>query len=118
VNATDDLARASSMERSFWVNDTLGFVSVSPRSARARRGVVAHFQLTHPAKVVGSIRTARGALVRRLGPHNLTAGTRTIRWNGRYRSGRLAYPGAYVFDVFAQNAYGPVDVAKPFNLRR
>ena len=64
------------------------------------------------------IRTRRGALVRKLGPFKLGTGTRTIRWNGRYRSGRLAYPGAYVFDVFAQNAYGPVDVAKPFTLRR
>ena len=118
VNATDDLARESSMERSFWVNDTLGFVSVAPRSAKARRGVVARFRLTHPAKVVGSIRTRRGALVRKLGPFKLGTGTRTIRWNGRYRSGRLAYPGAYVFDVFATNAYGPVDVAKPFTVRR
>jgi hypothetical protein len=118
VNATDDLGRDSSMERSFWVNDTLGFVSVAPRSARARRGVVARFRLTHPAKVVGSIRTRRGALVRRLGPFKLGAGTRTIRWNGRYRTGRLAYPGAYVFDVLATNAYGPVDVAKPFTVRR
>jgi hypothetical protein len=118
VNATDDLARDSSMERSFWVNDTLGFVSVAPRSAKARRGVVARFRLAHPAKVVGYIRTRRGALVRRLGPFSLGAGARTIRWNGRYRSGRLAYPGAYLFDVFAQNAYGPVDVAKPFSVRR
>ena len=118
VNATDDLARKSSMERSFWVNDTLGFVRVAPRSVRARRGVVAHFRLTHPAKVVGSIRTRGGALVRRLGPFNVKSGMKTIRWNGRYRSGRAAYPGAYVFDVFAQNAYGPVDVAKPFTVRR
>src|SRR5207244_8466972 len=117
-NATDDLARDSSMERSFWVNDTLGFVTVAPRSARARRGVVARFRLTHPAKVVGSIRTRRGALVRRLGPFKLGGGKRTIRWSGRYRSGRLAYPGAYMFDVLATNAYGPVDVAKPFSIRR
>jgi len=118
VNATDTLGRDSSMDRSFWVNDTLGFVSVAPRSARARRGVAAHFRLTHPAKVIGSIRTSGGALVRRLGPFRLGSGTQAIRWNGRYRSGRLAYPGSYVFDVFASNAYGPVDVGKPFTVRR
>jgi hypothetical protein len=118
VNATDDHSQESSMERSFWVNDTLGFVSVAPRSARARRGVSAHFRLTHPAKVIGSIRTRGGALVRRLGPFRLGSGARTVHWNGRYRSGRLAYPGSYVFDVFASNAYGPVDVGKPFSVRR
>jgi len=28
------------------------------------------------------------------------------------------YRGSYVFKVYAQNAYGPVDLAQPFNVRR
>jgi hypothetical protein len=122
VDATDDLNRQSSMQRSFWVNDTLGFVSVAPRSVRLRaRGansVSARFKLLHPAKVVGSIRTRGGTLVRRLGPYRLGSGTRVLRWNGRYKNGRLAYRGSYTFDVYASNAYGPVDVSKPFGVRR
>jgi len=122
VSATDDQERDSSIERAFWVNDTLGFLRVSPRAARfkarRRNRVVARFRLTHTATVVGTVRTRTGVLVRRLGPVRLGAGTRAIRWDGRYRSGRLAYRGSYVFSVFAKNAYGPVTLAKPFGVRR
>jgi hypothetical protein len=122
VNATDDSAQNSSMERAFWVNDTLGFLRVSPRAVRLRpRGrnlVVANFKLAHPAAVVGTISTGTGVLVRRIGPVKLAPGTRALRWNGRYRSGRLAYRGSYVFSVFAKNSYGPVTLAQTFGVRR
>ena len=122
VNATDDQARQSSMERAFWVNDTLGYLRVAPRAvrlrARARNRVVARFRLAHPATVVGTISTGTGVLVRRIGPAKLGAGARSLRWNGRYRSGRLAYRGSYVFSVFAKNSYGPVTLAQTFGVRR
>ena len=122
VNATDDQARQSSVERSFWVNDTLGFLRVAPKSARigARRAnrVVARFRLAHDARVVGSVWTSSGVLVRRLGTFKLKAGMRALRWNGRYASGHFAYPGTYLFKVYAQNAYGPVELAQAFGVRR
>jgi Phosphodiester glycosidase len=122
VNATDDLSQESSMERAFWVNDTLGFLSVRPRAvrlrARRRNIVVARFRLAHPATVTGTISTRTGVLVRRIGPAKLDAGARSLRWNGRYRSGRLAYRGSYVFSVFAKNSYGPVTLAQTFGVRR
>jgi hypothetical protein len=122
VNATDDQSRQSSMERAFWVNDTLGFLRVAPRSVRlrARRAnrVVARFRLAHPAAVVGTISTRTGVLVRRIGPVRLGAGARSLRWNGRYRSGRLAYRGSYVFSVDAKNSYGPVRLTQSFGVRR
>ncbi len=114
VSATDDLAQQSSMERAFWVNDTLGYLQVAPRAvrlrARRRNSVVARFRLAHPAAVVGTIR--------RIGPVKLGAGARSLRWNGRYRSGRLAYRGSYVFSVYAKNSYGPVTLAQTFGVRR
>jgi hypothetical protein len=122
VNATDDQSQQSSMERAFWVNDTLGFLNVSPRAVRLRpRGrnrVVARFRLAHPATVTGTISTRTGVLVRRIGPVQLGAGARSLSWNGRYRSGRLAYRGSYVFGVYAQNSYGPVSLAQAFGVRR
>ena len=122
VSATDDLAQQSSMERAFWVNDTLGYLRVAPRAvrlrARRRNSVVARFRLAHPAAVVGTIATRTGVLVRRVGPVKLGAGTRSLRWNGRYRSGRLAYRGSYVFSVYAKNSYGPVTLAQTFGVRR
>jgi hypothetical protein len=41
-----------------------------------------------------------------------------LRWNGRYRSGRLAYRGSYVFSVYAKNTYGPVTLTQTFGVRR
>jgi hypothetical protein len=122
VNATDDQQRESAIERAFWVNDTLGFLRVSPRAvrlkARRRNRVVARFRLAHPATVVGTIKTRTGVLVRKLGPTRLGPGTRALRWNGRYGSGRLAYRGTYLFSVYAKNSYGPVTLAKTFGVRR
>lgn len=122
VSATDDQGQASSVERSFWLNDTLGFMQVAPRSVRVtkktRTAVIARFKLGFAARVTPSIWTPGGVLIRRLPGRNLAAGTRTIAWNGRFQNGRLVYRGRYVFKVFAQNAYGPVDLDQAFVVRR
>jgi hypothetical protein len=122
ISATDNTGQASSVERSFWLNDTLGFMTVAPRSvrlrAKTRTAVVAHFKLAVPARVTPSIWTRNGILISRLPSRNLAPGTRAIAWNGRFQNGRLVYRGSYVFKVFAQNAYGPVDLSQIFVIRR
>jgi hypothetical protein len=122
VTATDDLGRSSSVERAFWVNDTLGFLRVAPKAVRLRarraNAIVARFQVAHTARVIGSIWTRSGVLVRRLRPVTLKQGRRALRWNGRYANGRLAYRGRYVFKVFAQNAFGPEQLAQAFLVLR
>ena len=122
VSAVDDQGRKSSVERSFWLNDTLGYMRVAPRAvrlrSRARNVVAARFKLAYKARVIPTIWTTSGVLVRKLPAKTLGAGTRTIAWNGRFSNGRLVYRGGYVFKVFAQNAYGPVDLAQPFSVRR
>ena len=122
VNATDDQGKTSSVERGFWVNDTLGFLNVSPRAirlrAKRRNAVFARFRVAHSARVIGSIWTRSGVLVRRLRPVKLRPGSRALRWDGRYTSRRLAYRGTYVFKVFAQNAFGPVQLARAFVVLR
>jgi hypothetical protein len=122
IRATDDLGQASSVSRVFWVNDTLGFLRVSPRvvrlGAHRRNHVVAHFRVAHTAKVVGSVWTKSGVLVRRIGSYRFRPGNRSVSWNGRYRSGRLVYRGRYVFKIYAQNAYGPVTLSKAFGVSR
>src|SRR5207247_4963361 len=51
VSATDDQNKTSSVERGFWVNDTLGFLRVSPKAvrlkAKRRNAVVARFRVAH-----------------------------------------------------------------------
>jgi flagellar hook assembly protein FlgD len=122
INATDTDGQTSSVERSFWLNDTLGFMSVAPRSVRlrpkTRTAVVARFKLAAPARVTPSIWTKSGILIRRLPGRNLAAGTRTLAWNGRFKNGRLVYRGTYVFKVFAQNSFGPADLNQVFTIRR
>jgi hypothetical protein len=122
VKATDTTGQESSVERAFWLNDTLGFIRVAPRSVKlrkkSRRAVVVRFKLAYPARVTPSIWTTRGTLIRKLPARNLAAGTRAIAWNGRFQNGRLVYRGRYVFKVFAQNAYGPVDLNGRFVVRR
>jgi hypothetical protein len=122
VTATDDLNQKSSVERSFWLNDTLGFMRVAPKAVRlrprTRTAVVARFKLAYKARVTPSIWTTSGVLVRRLPAKSLEPGTRTIAWNGRFSNGRLVYRGSYLFRVFAQNAFGPVDLGQPFSVRR
>jgi hypothetical protein len=122
VRATDDEGQVSSVSRVFWVNDTLGFLSVSPRTVRLgthrRNLVVAHFKVAHTAKVIASVWTRSGVLVRRLGSNRFRPGNRSVPWNGRYRSGRLVYRGRYVFQIYAQNAYGPVTLSRAFGVYR
>ena len=122
ISATDGDGQDSSVERSFWLNDTLGFMSVAPRSVRlrpkTRTAVVARFKLASPARVTASIWTRNGVVIRRLPGRNLGAGTRTIAWDGRFQNGRQVYRGSYVFKVFAQNGFGPVDLSQTFVIRR
>ncbi len=121
VTATDDSGNTSSVERAFWLNDTLGFLRVAPAVARPRpRGrpaVVARFRLERDARVTPSIWTKFGVLVRRLPSVRLRAGSRSVAWDGRYGNGRRVYGGAYVFKIFSQNAFGPVDLSRPFVVR-
>ena len=122
VSATDADGRKSSVERSFWLNDTLGFMKVSPRAlklrARSRKAVVARFRLAYKARVTPSIWTTYGILIRKLPTRTLSPGSHAIAWSGRFSNGRLVYRGRYVFKVFARNAYGPVELNQRFAVRR
>jgi hypothetical protein len=123
VTATDNAGQQSSVERSFWLNDTLGFMNVAPRAAKLRKKVraavvAARFKLAYKARVTPSIWTRYGVLVRMLPARNLGPGTHAIPWNGRFSNGRPVYGGTYVFKVFAQNTYGPVALNQTFTLRR
>jgi Phosphodiester glycosidase/FlgD Ig-like domain len=120
VNAVDDLARASSSERAFFLNNTLGYLRVSPSRVVVRRrggSLRVGFRLTRPARVTLTIETASGAKVRTISKR-LRAGQASIRWNGRYSSGVRAFAGPYVAHVRATNATGPAELEGRFFVRR
>jgi len=122
VSAEDQDGATSSVERAFWLNDTLGFMRVAPRAVKlrkkTRKAVVARFRLAYSARVTPSIWTTYGVLIRKLPARTQAPRNRAIVWNGRFSNGRLVYRGTYVFKVFAQNAYGPVDLNQRFVVRR
>jgi flagellar hook assembly protein FlgD len=120
VNAVDDRGQQSRAERVLYLNNTLGYLRVSPSSVVVRRGGGAlrvAFRLAHPATVTLKISTVSGATVQTV-RRRLRAGTTSIRWNGRYGSGVRAFSGPYVASVKAVNAFGPMQLERRFRVRR
>jgi hypothetical protein len=113
VTATDDLGRASTAERVFSLNTTLGAVRMVTPSVTRRGTVRAAFTLTRPAQVRARIATAGGAFVANVAPRSLAPGTQTLSW--RVRSLRA---GRYQMRVTAQNEVGTVTQSAPFLVRR
>jgi Phosphodiester glycosidase/FlgD Ig-like domain len=120
VTAVDDQAQQSTTTRTFYLNNTLGYLSVKPRRFVVRRrggSLRVRFRLAHPAVVTLSIRTARGTRVKTI-RRRLGAGRRSIRWNGFYGNGVRAFSGPYSVRVQAANAFGPAELERRFLVRR
>jgi hypothetical protein len=114
VNAVDDQSRASSADRPFVLDKTLGFLTAPASVGSSLRG---SFVLAHPARVRAAIERRSGAVVRRLFARSLDIGTVRLTWNGRDDRGALADAGRYVLRVTATNELGTMSLAKPFRLR-
>jgi hypothetical protein len=120
INAVDDQQQQSSVTRSFYLNNTLGYLRVRPtRVVVRRRGgtLRVRFRLAHPALVTVTIETASGARVRTI-QRRLRAGQMSIRWNGRYGNGVRAFSGPYVARVRTSNTFGRAELARRFSVRR
>lgn len=122
VTATDDRGQASSVERPFFVNTTLGFgrtvapaLSVPRRRARA----VAQFDLSRQASVATRIETPSGTVVRKADPAvTLPAGVASVTWDGKTNRGATVHSGTYVARMIARNAAGSVSLTSKFTVRR
>jgi hypothetical protein len=120
VDALDDRGQQSHAERVFYLNNTLGYLRVSPSRVVVRRrggAIRVGFRLTHPATVTLKISTVSGATVQTV-RRRLRAGTTSIRWNGRYGSGIRAFSGPYLATVKAVNAFGPSQLERRFQVLR
>ena len=121
VSAVDDQGQASSAERPFSLNRTLGSLAVpasvriTPRGGRIR----AAFTLSRRARITATVETAGGAVIRTLvRARQFPAGSQAVTWNGRDARGVLAHGGRYAIRVVASNEVGRVEDSKPFTLRR
>jgi len=122
ITAVDAEGRRSTAERSFSLNNTLGFISVQPSRmtvGRKRGGrLLIGFTLTRPARVNVSITSKTGQLLRVVRNFNARAGKTVVLWNGKYPNRKPVFSGAYVARVVATNRVGQAELARAFRVRR
>lgn len=121
VTATDDTGQASSAERSFELNRTLGFPATAPAPLGVPRSAprsVATFKLTRSATVVARIETTSGVVLRILPSEHAEAGDVDVAWDGVTDGGAVVFSGRYVAEVTATNELGSVTLGAPFTVRR
>jgi phosphodiester glycosidase/flagellar hook capping protein FlgD len=116
VYALDGRGRESLTEKTFQLNNTLGYLRVSKTRMAVAPGtggrVMTSVQLTNDAKVAFSVRNRYGTVVRRLFSGTLVPGTYGVFWNGKNDAGRVVAAGTYTIRADASNELGRV------NLRR
>ena len=122
IAAVDSEGRRSTAERSFSLNNTLGFLSANPTRmvVRKKRGgrLLIGFTLTRPAGVSVTITSRTGQLLRVVRNYNARAGKVALLWNGKFPNGKPVYSGTYVAKVVAINSIGRVELARSFSVRR
>jgi hypothetical protein len=123
ATAVDSAGRTSQMDRTFTVNKTLGFLTLSktlmhPAVARGGRLGIA-FRLARSANVAVTIRRPGGRLVRRLLTQSgLAPGAYKLFWNARNGAGNVVRNGTYVVHVRATNTIGTVSLTKSVRVIR
>jgi hypothetical protein len=110
--ALDDRGRDSLMERTFVVNNTLGYLTISKTrmtvDPRTGGRLVVSVRLAHDAQLTFTVRDVYGRAVRLLSSGALTPGTYAVVWDGRNDAGRVVKPGTYIVRAAARNEIGRV----------
>ncbi len=121
VVATDDEAQVSTTTRRFWVNSTLGFLRVQPRTLflppKGRTATIQWTQ-TRPAQITVTVETPGGIVVRTAAKRRFEPGQAAIVWDGRQRDKSRAFTGLYRIRVAARNELGSVSLEQPLRVRR
>jgi hypothetical protein len=121
ITASDDLGRSSSAERTFRLDNTLGFLSLKPSSLRVRKSagkLTIQVRLARPANTTVSVYSAAGTLIRTVLKKTVPAGSLTVLWDGRNRYGQLVRSGRYQVLVRASAAAGSVELSRSFQVQR
>jgi hypothetical protein len=122
VTTVDNEGSSSSADRTFRLNNTLGFLSVQPTRAfvTRRRGarIAIRFRLTRPARVNVAITSKTGQVIRVVRNAQAPAGEVIAFWNARYPNGKVVFSGNYVARVTATNAAGQAELNRSFRVRR
>jgi hypothetical protein len=111
VTATDDSGQVSSDDRTFTLDDTLGFLQVA-KNARTIR-----FKLTRDANVRVTVETPSGEILRTVAKGHRGPGPVTVHWNGRDGRRKKVRRGTYVVKVSATSTLGLTQLAARSTLR-
>jgi hypothetical protein len=106
VSAVDDLGRATTADRTFALNDTLGALQVTPRDS----GLTTAFQLAHPASVTVTLEKPNGIVVATIVSKKLDAVPQSFTYSGR--------TAGYRVRVVAVNSIGKATLVAPVGARR
>lgn len=115
VQATDDLGRFSTIDRTFRYDTTLRGLVV-PKSAQG--ALTLRFALSRSAIVGLRIETRGGVVMRQLPATSLDKGAQQLTWDGRLPQGTRAYGGAYVAHLVVRSTVGTSEFRIPFAFRR
>jgi hypothetical protein len=107
VTATDDLGRASTDDRRFTVDNTLGFLRTSPGARRIG------FTLVRDADIQIIIQTPGGNILRMIAVGNRAAGAQSVGWDGRDARHRRVARGTYVVRIAARSVIGRSELRVP-----
>lgn len=121
VAAVDDLGQPSEMAQAFTVNTTVGFLKTSPRKLflpPGGRDLGITWKQSRPARVVVTVETPAGDVVRTLARRVYQVGAPALVWNGLDRTKKSVKGGAYVVRVTAKNALGTIELSKPVRVQR
>lgn len=121
VASADYDGQTSTAVRRFWVNSTLGYLKVQPRTLflpPAGRNAMIQWTQERAGQVVVTLETNHGITVRTIAKQRFEPGPASVIWNGRLRNGRLAFGGLYRIRVAARNEVGQVSLDQRLRIRR
>jgi len=112
ITATDDLGRTSVADRTFTLDDTVGFLRVA-HNARS-----VSFALTRDATIRVTIETVSGLVLRTIARGPRAAGPVRASWNGRDGRGKRVRNGTYIVQVASNSVIGLSKVRRAVSIRR
>jgi hypothetical protein len=121
VSATDDVGQPSTMTQVFTVNTTLGYLGTAPRKLflpPLGRDLSISWRQGQLARVVVTVETPAGEIVRTLAIRRYPLGNPAVVWNGLGRDKKAVKGGKYVVHVVAKNALGTVELTHDVRVQR
>jgi flagellar hook assembly protein FlgD len=109
------------MTQAFLVNSTIGFLATEPKRLYLPprgRDLRIGWKQTKYARVVVTVETPAGEVIRTLAKRRYGPGLQGVTWNGLDRTRKAVKGGRYVVRVVAKNPLGSIDLARPLGVQR